>query len=1055
MTSLEKSSELSWTLPRRGAARFSASSPDGSIDMLLVIPRDGCREGLCLQGHRLLPHSTLQDGYACDRCKTRFPTGTMLFGCRRCDWDLCASCCDEVNVVELVDRGDGVPFHSVQLPELKAVKDMYFHPKKYEAIFADRSGYIIWELETHRLYFSPHVDPSSTAAAEDEYVFVRELHVPVSPPSAPPTPANMQGTDDQPHGICALLLPSPPQSPTVRSSQSKPPTATEQRPANDSQALMPLPPLEEAEVEVVSEPGPDAAFDEAPQRAVADPNAGTAPSIRQLVEPAKLPLQRLQSKVLSELATTSDAEKAGRLREVMSCIVELDLEMRSLADGVAGSGDIEAPRPRQKRLWKKLQAFRPHEDLGQQCREVDWQGAGPAEDVLTLHSDLLVWLHQELEETRTDLQKDVRQKLVKHAESLETNISKLSGKLLELEQRIEQQGDSPWSDVLQQKLDVHMDDVLALHKKLQRQIETHSHDRAAPEESRIAPAELLLPGMKAIQAELGDTVRQMDQQLQALHLQSSELKQGQRWLQKDVSECRRSLEATSLEVAGTASSLLPAREDLQHELELRAKELESRHSQMERQNSLHRQEMDARLSEVLEQYNSVRDSVKQLTARLKDEQLDHHVQLQSAGLAELATGLEARCDEIHRICTSGLEECMSKNKTVETKHGKLQETMLSWPSLFEGEVDRKMKLLREVLVARFDEFEQDTGPKLTCQARAVEGLSTDLRQLSQRLGAVEKGCEGAAAEASRSRDLVHKVERLQQQCDSWTEQVESLQLCCEKLGTDQRLLVSQPDVERCIAEELQHVRLLHKDLQQESTLMMRSHERQLADLAKHQVKQQLELDRRMEGLGRDAGNAADEHWQRLLANHKAFIDMRIAEHSEELENRYHRLHRGLCDRVERKLLSLERTGAIIKLESSTADVLAAGRAALEAETTSADLGSKAEPLARRVDHLQRAIVEKQQELRQEFLDVIKALRQEMIDRSSSSAMANSPLSAPMMPLSSGSSASPRQSQSRSEEAQCACGSRFCEDAVYCRRCGRQRLWAPHLSAAAALPTFGA
>merc|ERR1719265_1268630 len=89
---------------RRAASRFCASSPDDSIDMLLIMPRDGAAESSCPRGHRLAPYDTPQDGFACDRCKTRFEAGVKMLGCRQCDWDLCPSCCSKVPLVELVDR---------------------------------------------------------------------------------------------------------------------------------------------------------------------------------------------------------------------------------------------------------------------------------------------------------------------------------------------------------------------------------------------------------------------------------------------------------------------------------------------------------------------------------------------------------------------------------------------------------------------------------------------------------------------------------------------------------------------------------------------------------------------------------------------------------------------------------------------------------------------------------------------------------------------------------------------------------------------------------------
>jgi ketose-bisphosphate aldolase len=46
----------------------------------------------CLHGHRLEQFATDQYGWYCNTCRKTFPQGTTLYGCRRCNYDLCGDC---------------------------------------------------------------------------------------------------------------------------------------------------------------------------------------------------------------------------------------------------------------------------------------------------------------------------------------------------------------------------------------------------------------------------------------------------------------------------------------------------------------------------------------------------------------------------------------------------------------------------------------------------------------------------------------------------------------------------------------------------------------------------------------------------------------------------------------------------------------------------------------------------------------------------------------------------------------------------------------------------
>eukprot|EP01084_Bolivina_argentea_P207325 353744_1 len=46
----------------------------------------------CQGHHGLKAFRTPKTGFGCDRCTRRFQAGTVMFGCRICDYDFCCSC---------------------------------------------------------------------------------------------------------------------------------------------------------------------------------------------------------------------------------------------------------------------------------------------------------------------------------------------------------------------------------------------------------------------------------------------------------------------------------------------------------------------------------------------------------------------------------------------------------------------------------------------------------------------------------------------------------------------------------------------------------------------------------------------------------------------------------------------------------------------------------------------------------------------------------------------------------------------------------------------------
>ena len=68
----------------------------------------------CPEGHGLIPFESETDNFVCSVCECEFPMGTVLYGCRNCDYDLCREC-----LAHTVFHAGGKDF-SVALPEMPA-----------------------------------------------------------------------------------------------------------------------------------------------------------------------------------------------------------------------------------------------------------------------------------------------------------------------------------------------------------------------------------------------------------------------------------------------------------------------------------------------------------------------------------------------------------------------------------------------------------------------------------------------------------------------------------------------------------------------------------------------------------------------------------------------------------------------------------------------------------------------------------------------------------------------------------------------------------------------
>ena len=80
-----------------------------SEEVVLQTPQTKCPEG-----HDLTPFESETDNFVCSVCECEFPMGTVLYGCRNCDYDLCREC-----LAHTVFHAGGKDF-SVALPEMPA-----------------------------------------------------------------------------------------------------------------------------------------------------------------------------------------------------------------------------------------------------------------------------------------------------------------------------------------------------------------------------------------------------------------------------------------------------------------------------------------------------------------------------------------------------------------------------------------------------------------------------------------------------------------------------------------------------------------------------------------------------------------------------------------------------------------------------------------------------------------------------------------------------------------------------------------------------------------------
>jgi len=74
------------------------SDDNSQYSLTSIVPVDGSTNGdakrpvVCPKGHNMHSFVTNKANFNCDMCQKRFPMGTVLYGCRACNFDACAEC---------------------------------------------------------------------------------------------------------------------------------------------------------------------------------------------------------------------------------------------------------------------------------------------------------------------------------------------------------------------------------------------------------------------------------------------------------------------------------------------------------------------------------------------------------------------------------------------------------------------------------------------------------------------------------------------------------------------------------------------------------------------------------------------------------------------------------------------------------------------------------------------------------------------------------------------------------------------------------------------------
>eukprot|EP01065_Artemidia_motanka_P021299 TRINITY_DN2546_c3_g1_i1.p1 TRINITY_DN2546_c3_g1~~TRINITY_DN2546_c3_g1_i1.p1 ORF type:complete len:1016 (+),score=253.23 TRINITY_DN2546_c3_g1_i1:108-3155(+) len=63
----------------------------------------------CPSGHALERHPIPDEGYGCDECQKELPQGTVVLGCKECDWDVCDDCLGRRGDVSAEEEAAGAP----------------------------------------------------------------------------------------------------------------------------------------------------------------------------------------------------------------------------------------------------------------------------------------------------------------------------------------------------------------------------------------------------------------------------------------------------------------------------------------------------------------------------------------------------------------------------------------------------------------------------------------------------------------------------------------------------------------------------------------------------------------------------------------------------------------------------------------------------------------------------------------------------------------------------------------------------------------------------------
>lgn len=145
------------SLDRTLSGASLGTSLDGPVDAPVspntdIVKKFKFMQKLCPGNHALESYKTKYDDYSCSHCEKKFPRGTILRGCRICDYDTCVTCDNEnmqreSNVFAAIDKNHDGDLSKAEIVE--AAEKINMTKEEAEQLFdqldANGDGKVTWE----------------------------------------------------------------------------------------------------------------------------------------------------------------------------------------------------------------------------------------------------------------------------------------------------------------------------------------------------------------------------------------------------------------------------------------------------------------------------------------------------------------------------------------------------------------------------------------------------------------------------------------------------------------------------------------------------------------------------------------------------------------------------------------------------------------------------------------------------------------------------------------------------------------------------------------------